>query len=81
MAYETIRKPPLDGFRVKPNLQDYQAARQELSWSGLSAELDWFDDEHLNLAHICVDAHLTTERRDKPAMIWEGKKGELLPRK
>jgi len=77
MEYPTIIKGPLESFAVKPALSDYQKMRREFRWEDSSAELDWFDSEHINIGHIAVDAHLKTDRRDKKALIWESQKGEV----
>jgi acetyl-CoA synthetase len=76
MDYPRIVKDPPEDFSVKPNLSDYQKMRDEFRWETLSAELDWFDSDHINIGHIAVDAHLKTDRRDKKALIWESMKGE-----
>jgi acetyl-CoA synthetase len=77
MEYPRITKKPFEEFSVKPNLQDYQKTYQKFSWDDLAQELGWFDSEHINIAHVAIDAHLKTERKDKKAMIWEGKKGDV----
>ena len=77
MNYPRIVKKPFAQYPVKPNLQDYHKMRKEFSWARIAAELDWFDKEHLNIAHVAIDSHLKTERRDKTALVWESKKGEI----
>ncbi|MBW1901155.1 MAG: acetate--CoA ligase [Deltaproteobacteria bacterium] len=77
MDYPRIVKDPPEDFSAKPNLSDYQKMRDEFRWETLSAELDWFDSDHINIGHIAVDAHLKTDRRDKKALIWESMKGEV----
>ncbi len=77
MDYPKIVKGPLGSFPVTPNLSDYQKMREDFRWEDLSAELDWFDSDHINIGHIAVDAHLKTDRRDKKALIWESQKGEV----
>ncbi len=77
MEYQKITKQPLEQHATKPNLEDYQTIREAFSWDAVSRELDWFDSEHINIAHIAVDAHLQTERRDKKALVWESTKGEV----
>ncbi|MHC4459702.1 MAG: AMP-binding protein, partial [Planctomycetota bacterium] len=77
MGYPMISKKPLEQFAVKPNLHDYQNIREKFSWDKIAMELDWFDNEHINIAHVTVDSHLNTDRRNKKALIWEGKKGEF----
>jgi acetyl-CoA synthetase len=77
LDYPRIVKGPREEFLVRPNLSDYQKLRDEFKWEDLSAELDWFDADHINIAHIAVDTHLKTDRRDKKALIWESQKGEV----
>jgi acetyl-CoA synthetase len=36
----------------------------------------WFVGGQLNVAHNCLDRHLTTWRKNKAAIIWEGEPGE-----
>lgn len=77
MEYSRITKKPFEEYAVKPNLQDYHKMCEEFSWDKISPELDWFDNEHINIAHVAIDSHLKTERRNKKALIWESKKGEV----
>ncbi|MBI4768788.1 MAG: AMP-binding protein, partial [Deltaproteobacteria bacterium] len=77
MDYPKITKMPLEQFAVKPNLQDYHKLVEQFSWDKVSSELDWFDREHINIAHVAIDSHLKTNRRNKKALIWESKKGEI----
>ena len=41
-----------------------------------ATELDGLPGGGLNIAYECLDRHLKTRARDKPAMLWEGKNGE-----
>ena len=45
-----------------------------LDWDPPSAK--WFPGGKLNACYNCVDRHLRTERRTKPAIIWEGEPGD-----
>jgi acetyl-CoA synthetase len=76
MDYAPIDKPPLDRFNVKPNLWDYDEARNQITWEHIRAELDGTPGGGLNLAYECLDRHLKHGRGNKPAMLWEGKSGE-----
>ncbi|HZI94440.1 MAG TPA: acetate--CoA ligase [Patescibacteria group bacterium] len=76
MSYETIVKPPLDKMSFRPNLIDYESMRKTFSWEKLGKELDWLPGGGLNIAHECIDRHVTTARRDKIAMMWEGRNGD-----
>lgn len=46
-----------------------------LEWNRPYAK--WFQEGHLNAAYNCLDVHLTTHRKDKKALIWEGEFGTV----
>ncbi|MCH7484726.1 MAG: acetate--CoA ligase [Chloroflexi bacterium] len=76
MEYPPITKPAIDQFAVTPNLGEYDAARRSITWEQIRSELDGHPGGGLNMAYECLDRHLKTDRRNKVAMIWEGKDGE-----
>ena len=45
-----------------------------LKWDPPHAE--WFAGGKINISYNCLDRHLTTWRRNKAALIWEGEPGE-----
>jgi acetyl-CoA synthetase len=59
-------------------------AEEELDWfQKWDTVLDWqppfakwFVGGKINISHNCLDRHLTTERRNKAALIWEGEPGD-----
>ncbi|MGF1587988.1 MAG: acetate--CoA ligase [Pleurocapsa sp.] len=59
-------------------------AEKELHWfSKWGKTLDWqppfakwFVNGKINISYNCLDRHLTTHRRDKPAIIWSGEPGD-----
>lgn len=61
-----------------------ELGRQHLSWSqpfksvltGSVPNVRWFDGGLLNAAYNCIDRHLDTGRRNKPALIFEGEPGD-----
>ena len=75
MGYDIIRKGSLEDLTVRPNLDDYEAMRASFRWEDIHSELDFLPGGGLNLAHEAIDRHLATERRDKVALIWDGKGG------
>ncbi len=77
MDYPKIVKDPATQEAAKSNLDNYNKVCSDFSWDKLSRELPWFDEEHINIAHVAIDAHLETDRKNKKAMIWESKKGEV----
>ena len=52
----------------------FQRWDQVLAWDPPFAQ--WFVGGKLNLAYNCLDRHLTTWRRNKAALIWEGEPGD-----
>ena len=46
-----------------------------LEWTPPHAK--WFVGGKLNVCHNCLDRHLTTPRRNKAALIWEGEPGDV----
>ncbi|GAB4343689.1 MAG: acetate--CoA ligase [Cyanophyceae cyanobacterium] len=61
-----------------------ELAQQELDWfEPWTQTLDWqppfvkwFVGGKLNISHNCLDRHLTTARKNKAALIWEGEPGD-----
>ena len=47
---------------------------REYIWDtkGRAIDLKWFADGKLNLSYNCLDRHLTTWRKNKAAIIWQG---------
>ncbi|HKY33214.1 MAG TPA: acetate--CoA ligase [Candidatus Polarisedimenticolia bacterium] len=76
MPYETIRKPPVDRMRRRPNLADYEAQRRSFSWSSAAGEMAGLPGGGLNIAHECIDRHAAGPRRSKTALLWHGKNGD-----
>lgn len=77
MEYPQIIKAPADQHTVIPNIENYDQSRNALTWNTIRNELDIFDNDHINIAHVTIDRHLKTDRREKKAMIWESKKGDV----
>lgn len=46
-----------------------------LEWNEPFAK--WFVGGKINISHNCLDRHLTTWRKNKAAIIWEGETGEI----
>ncbi len=75
MNYEPIVKLSPNRMAVRPNLSDYEAVHDAFRWDDIRAQLDGLPGGGLNIAYECIDRHLKTERKDKTAMLWEGKGG------
>jgi acetyl-CoA synthetase len=76
MNYEAIKKNNMNAWSIKPNLRDYNEAKDNFKWQDIAQELNWFEDGRINIAHEALDRHITTSLKDKVALYWEGKKGE-----
>jgi len=72
--------------RAKANPDQFwsELAKQELSWfkpftKGLEWKVPfakWFADGKINASYNCLDRHLATERRTKPAIVFQGEPGD-----
>ena len=77
--YETLYKQALDdpeGFwaSMAKELDWFKPWEKVLEWNPPFAK--WFVGGRTNIAHICLDRHLTTARKNKAAIIWEGEPGD-----
>lgn len=52
----------------------FQPWEKVLDWQPPFAQ--WFVGGKLNIAYNCLDRHLSTWRRNKAALIWEGEPGD-----
>ena len=53
---------PIGRERVKPYLEDYEAARRSFTWQDAQRELSTLPDQRLNIAHQAVDRHVQSGR-------------------
>ena len=60
--------------RMAEELHWFQKWETVLKWDPPHAE--WFGGGKINLSYNCLDRHLSTWRRNKAALIWEGEPGE-----
>jgi acetyl-CoA synthetase len=73
--WPAICKRPQD-LRLVPNLQDYDRARAEFSWTAARSALDGLPGGRgLNIAHEAVDRHATGARAGRVALRWLSKDG------
>jgi len=76
MGYQTICKAGLDETTVRPNMTSYEEAVGAFKWEDYSKEIEGFENGGINIAYEAIDRHIKTDRREKIALFWEGKKGE-----
>ena len=74
MYRESIRQPAKFWSREAKELSWQKRWRKVLEWKAPFAK--WFIGGKLNLSENCLDRHLTTHRRNKAAILWEGEPGE-----
>ena len=71
---ESIDKPNTFWAKEAKELSWQKKWTKVLNWKAPFAE--WFVGGKLNVSETCLDQHLTTHRRNKAAIIWEGEPGE-----
>ena len=76
MKHKEIDKLKVDEMAVRPNLDSSVLLRSDFDWKQIERELDIQNQSELNLAYLAIDRHATSHRRDKLALLWEGKNGE-----
>ncbi len=59
---------------ISQNLDWFQPWQKVLE--GQMPETKWFVGGKLNVSHNCLDRHLTTWRKNKAAIVWEGEPGD-----
>src|SRR5690554_2281366 len=88
VAQANVNAEDLDALRAEvaadPEAFWARLAREELVWDKdfdktLTWEAPfskWFEGGKLNVSVQCLDKHLTTARKNKAAIIWEGEPGD-----
>ena len=72
---ESIEDPETFWARIARELPWIRPFEKTLDWSGAPVA-KWFLGGQLNASAICLDQHLTGERADKVAIVWEGEPGD-----
>lgn len=73
MKIETIKKKKL---RLLSNLEDYKKTYKNFRWKEAESELSWFAGHKINAAYCAVDRHISSWRKNKVALYWEGENGD-----
>jgi len=64
-------------FKLPPHLSNYESVYRDFSWQrAQKTEIAWFEGGKLNAAYNAIDRHLSTFRKNKIALYWEGENGE-----
>jgi acetyl-CoA synthetase len=81
-AYEKLYNESVEnpekfwGDLAKEELHWFKPFDQVLDWQPPFAQ--WFVGGKTNVSYNCLDRHLTTWRKNKAAIIWEGEPGEQI---
>ena len=75
MDYATINKPPVEQFKVRPNLDDYDGIRARFHYPDVIQELDGLPGGGLNIGYEAIDRHLKHGGAERLCWIWESKDG------
>ncbi len=77
MARPQAIAKPSGGWKVAPNLLDYDRDRAAFSWEEARRELDGLPAGGLNIAYEAVDRHAAGPLADHLALRWLGRRGEV----
>jgi acetyl-CoA synthetase len=75
--YSEINKQSIDEMLVKPNLDHSHVLGGDFDWKQIEEELGVASREEINQAYLAIDRHAASSRRDKIALLWEGKSGDI----
>ncbi len=74
IAKAAQRNPQAYWAKAAKELDWFRPWKKVLQWKPPFAK--WFVGGRINVSHNCIDRHLTTWRRNKAAIIWEGEPGD-----
>ncbi|HJZ12652.1 MAG TPA: acetyl-coenzyme A synthetase N-terminal domain-containing protein, partial [Acidobacteriota bacterium] len=70
----SVKNPQQFWAKIAGELDWFRKWKRVLKWNVPFAE--WFVGGRLNVSFNCLDRHLTTARKNKAALIWEGEPGD-----
>jgi acetyl-CoA synthetase len=76
LAKRAEKDPEAFWAEVAGELEWFKPWKKTLEWKPPFAK--WFVGATTNLSHNCLDRHLSTARRNKAAIIWEGEPGDSV---
>ena len=63
------------GFKISANLKDYDKTYKTFTWHEAEKEVAHLANHKLNAAHIAIDVHTNTFRKNKIALYYTNAKG------
>ncbi|MCY4383973.1 MAG: acetate--CoA ligase [Nitrospinae bacterium] len=74
MYEESVKRPSRFWTKVANNFHWFKKWGKVMEWTEPHAK--WFVGGETNISYNCLDRHLTTWRKNKAALIWEGEPGD-----
>ncbi len=74
MYEESVKRPSRFWTKVANNFHWFKKWGKVMEWTEPHAK--WFVGGQTNISYNCLDRHLTTWRKNKAAIIWEGEPGD-----
>ncbi len=74
MYEKSVSKPEKFWSKIASELHWFKPWKKELEWKLPNAK--WFVGGKTNMSYNCLDRHLSTWRRNKAAILWEGEPGD-----
>ena len=71
---EALRDPEAFWAKFAEELDWFKKWDKVLEWDPPNSK--WFIGGKINVSYNCLDRHLTTSRRNKAALVWEGEPGD-----
>ncbi len=76
MYAESVKSPEKFWAKIAGELHWFKKWKKVLKWKVPHSE--WFVGGQINMSYNCLDRHLTTWRRNKAAILWEGEDGKSI---
>lgn len=80
MYRQSVEEPEAFWLEQSESLHWFQkpTVARKYVWNSKAREIHhtWFEDGQLNVAYNCLDRHVQTKLRTKPAIIWQGDSDE-----
>jgi len=74
LCKEAEKDPDVFWSRIAGELHWFKKWDKVLEWNPPFAK--WFTGGEINISYNCIDRHISTWRRNKAAIIWEGEPGD-----
>jgi len=69
---ESIKNPSKFWSRIAKELFWFKQWKRVYYWNPKTIKCKWFEGAKTNVSYNCLDRHLTTWRKNKAALIWQG---------